>query len=163
VTRPSLLTEEVTEACARHIRLGLTKQDSAVLAGIAPPTLHKYAARGEDDIANGRKTRYAEFVMALREAEASFKLSATATIVNAAQQPHHWQAAAWLLERRFPGQYRPVSRTEVTGEDGGPVQVEHHTVQHLVAQVRALRPPEPEPLALPPGPPANGHHSNGAS
>lgn len=32
-----------------------------------------------------------------------------------------WQALAWLLERRMPGEYARVSRTEVTGADGGPI------------------------------------------
>ena len=34
-----------------------------------------------------------------------------------------WQALAWLLERRMPGEYARVSRTEVTGADGGPIEL----------------------------------------
>ena len=39
-------------------------------------------------------------------------------------QSRAWQAAAWLLERRFPSEYGRPQRVELTGEGGGPVQVE---------------------------------------
>lgn len=35
-----------------------------------------------------------------------------------------WRAKAWLLERFMPDVYGARSKTEITGVDGGPVQVE---------------------------------------
>jgi hypothetical protein len=35
----------------------------------------------------------------------------------------HWQAAAWRLERRFPERYARNRRVELTGKDGGPVEI----------------------------------------
>ena len=34
-----------------------------------------------------------------------------------------WRAAAWRLERKFPGRWGQTTRTELTGKDGGPVAV----------------------------------------
>lgn len=44
----------------------------------------------------------------------------------------HWQAAAWLLERRYPQVYAQIRRTEHTGEGGGPIEVS--TAEQLVAR-----------------------------
>jgi hypothetical protein len=40
-----------------------------------------------------------------------------------------WQPAAWFLERRFPAEFALKNRLEVTGEDGGPVQVEERAAR----------------------------------
>ena len=34
-----------------------------------------------------------------------------------------WKASAWLLERRYPDVYSARSKTEITGADGGPVNI----------------------------------------
>lgn len=151
------LNEEMIEVITRHVRLGLPKKDAAVLAGIDRRTYHEYDLRGHEALDAGRvKDRHALLVLALEKAEADFKMSATALIVQAANQPQHWTAAAWLLERRYPAEYG--RRTEITGADGGPIEVRTTSVEELVTQVRLLRPEPPDPLALPSG--TNGH-SNG--
>lgn len=157
--RKGLLTPETTDTLLRYMRLGLNKKDAAALAGLDSFTLNNYLRQGHQDITEGNTTRYSQFCTELRKAEAEFKASATAALVTAAQSPQRWQAAAWLLERRFPDEYgRQV--VEVSGRDGGPLQVEHHhTADELIAQVRALRDSTPA-RALGPAP-TNG--SNGAN
>ncbi len=43
------------------------------------------------------------------------------TIGNAAKKD--WRASAWLLERRNKGIWLPTNRTELSGPEGGPVEV----------------------------------------
>lgn len=164
------LTKDRTDECLRLLRLGLPKQDAAALAGFHIVTFHTWIREGEHDVEEGRHTVKADFAREVRKAEATFKLSATAVVVNAAngrpaeydqqgnviraERPPNWQAATWMLERRFPNDYSP--RREITGAGGGPVEVEVSTVEQLVARVRALKPVS-DPLALPP----NG--TNGAN
>lgn len=169
----SKFTEERRNECLRLLRLGLPKADAAALAGWHPATFHQHVREGHADIEAGQRSAKADFAMAVQAAEAAFKLSATAVVVNAAngrpaeydrdgnvvraEKPPNWQAATWMLERRFPDDYSP--RREITGRDGAPIQVEVATVETLVAKVRALRPVD-DPLALPQ--PRNGTKTNGA-
>jgi len=69
---------------------------------------------------------------ALKEAELKGQHAALATIRRAAKDGT-WQAAAWLLERRNK---KWSNRTEVTGPDGGPVQVV--TPEDVDAKLRGL-------------------------
>jgi hypothetical protein len=34
-----------------------------------------------------------------------------------------WQASAWILERKQPKKWGRYDRTEITGADGGPIQI----------------------------------------
>lgn len=76
------------------------------------------------------------FALAVEKAEAAFEARALSAIQKAALgadgKPQSWQAAAWLLERKYPEQYgRPEARlqvqTAVTTGAGG-VQVETRVV-----------------------------------
>lgn len=46
------------------------------------------------------------------------------TVVVKKRKQKAWQANAWLLERKLPDQYARVTKTELTGADGGPVEIE---------------------------------------
>lgn len=166
----------------RLIRLGLSKTDAALMAGMSKERFHTVAREGRAALADGQDSAWqAKFVNALEQAEAGFKMAASAVIINAAngvpaQYDEHgnvirgersadWKAAAWMLERRFKGEYG--ARTEISGAEGGPIEIEVTTVETLVAKVHALRPVQ-DPLALPAGPKggngtSSAAHPNGAA
>lgn len=51
----------------------------------------------------------------------------------------HWQADAWTIERQFP-EFRTNSRLEVTGADGGPVEVSVDAkAQSVIDKIRKLK------------------------
>ncbi len=59
-----------------------------------------------------------EFSSDIKRAEAEFEGECLGVVQAAA--PKSWQAAAWLLERRFD--YKATQRTEISGKNGGPIQ-----------------------------------------
>lgn len=46
------------------------------------------------------------------------------TVVVVERIEVRWQAAAWFLERRYPHEFALRNRLEITGEGGGPVDIE---------------------------------------
>jgi hypothetical protein len=50
-----------------------------------------------------------------------------------------WQADAWLIERQFP-EFRTTSRHEVTGADGGPLEVSVDVrAQSVIDKIRKIK------------------------
>jgi hypothetical protein len=98
MARPSKLTPEITAILAEAIRAGGTREAAAARAGIGPSTLYDWLKRGDTG-----DERYQEFSEAIKKAEADLEAKALGLILDAAGKS--WQAAAWLLERRFPDRW----------------------------------------------------------
>jgi len=107
---PTKRTPENRAKILEAIRMGATYELAANYAGMSYQTFNEWT---KDDI---------EFSDALKEAEGEAALKWLKKIESAAAR--NWFAAAWKLERRYPGQYgRTVTQTEVSGKDGGPIPV----------------------------------------
>lgn len=66
-----------------------------------------------------------EFVLSLNEARADRAFSLHDTVQSGGGKDGvDWRSSAWLLERVHPDVYGSRSKTEITGAEGGPVQVE---------------------------------------
>jgi DNA-binding XRE family transcriptional regulator len=104
VTRAHTKSPELEAAVLAGIEAGLTQTDAAQAAGIHRITLYRWKTEDED------------FADRLAMAESTAKQTLTAVIVAAAQArlPQSWNAAAWLLERRWPDQYGPKARMEIS-------------------------------------------------
>jgi hypothetical protein len=130
--RPPLLDDATQRELLRAIRLGVPVHVACDHAGIGRSTFYVWQARGDaaaelreqGQPVPVREQRYLDFVDALRKAVPAAEVTALARVVKAAEDPRHWQAAAWLLERRHPDRYARTVRTELSGAEGGPVQVE---------------------------------------
>lgn len=121
--RTPKLTTAVIASMETFIEQGLTWKDAALLSGTTDNTVHKWRQRGNEDIEAGKEnTRYAQFVQRLALAEARLMQKASLAVVVASKDS--WQAAAWLLQRRRPEEYGQKVKSEVTGEDGGPIPVQ---------------------------------------
>lgn len=124
------------------VRMGLPQREAAARAGWSERsvTWWKQIARDAVDRGGkltGRERECVAFLADLRKATADCKAGHLAVITRAAQRDGQWQASAWLLERRFPDEFgRRV--VEVTGADGGPIQVEERLVS-LLDQVRQAK------------------------
>jgi transposase len=118
--RPDKLTAARQERVVAAVRAGAHREQAAQAAGVSRSTLQAWLQRGE---AADAPTRFQKFAQALREAEAEFELEGLAVISRAAEGGD-WRAMAWKLERRHPERWGRQTRHEVTGPDGGPVEVE---------------------------------------
>ena len=107
MARPTKRTPEREARLYEALRAGNTRRASCSYAGISESTLATWLERFDD------------FRDAVEKAEADAEIRNVAIIQRAATDT--WQAAAWWLERRRPGDYR--QRNEVTGADGGAVRV----------------------------------------
>ena len=128
----TLLNPEIQESITGYIKEGLPNSDAAKLSGITLNTMNRWLQRGRDDEADQNyRTKFFLFYRSVQAARSHFKKVNLEQIRRAATQmsterrvrktrmpdgtehieliqitrPPVWQAAAWLLERNFPGEY----------------------------------------------------------
>ena len=114
--RRDKLTDEVQEIVVQAISLGASYEIAAQYAGIRRETVWRWLKRGE----NERQGRFRTFANAVRAAEGKCAVQALAAIKSAAKDS--WQAAAWLMERRYADQY---GRTKLDLKTDGTIKHEH--------------------------------------
>lgn len=97
--KPKLLDPEIRKRFCDAIRSGSTIELAAKYAGITPATYYtaiQHARNGEPE--------WASLLDEVEVAEGSAAVAMTAVIRKAAVDGT-WQAAAWMLERRYPKMY----------------------------------------------------------
>jgi transposase len=132
--RPTLLDDERLEAITNALRNGAYIEHAAQAAGINPSTYHLWMDRGRTERdrrraglkADSNETKYLEFLEAVEKAQSEAAVDLLGEIANHARNGT-WQAAAWILERKFPRQWGRFDRSEVTGAEGGPVRLDVST------------------------------------
>ncbi len=85
--------------------------------GISEQTYINWMNWGE----KGRKGLYFEFFESVKKAEAQ-AVARNVTVIQTAARDS-WQAAAWWLERKHPGEWGKKERHEHVEKDGEPVQL----------------------------------------
>ena len=98
--KPTALTPEVEAALVAAVELGATWEGAAMAAGVGVSTFREWRRRGE----RGEGDPYVALVAALKRAEGA-SITRALSAIQAAALAGHWQAAAWLLERRYPADY----------------------------------------------------------
>ena len=127
MARPTDCTPELTEALCAELKLGMAIRAACQHVGIDDSTYRKWMTRGE----NGEEP-FVTFRTAATRAKAEGVRALVVTVRKAAASD--WRAAAWILERREPDEWS--RRVEVTGSEGGPVQVD---LRAKIAEVLAER------------------------
>lgn len=117
--RKTRLTPERQQKIVNAIRAGAYVETAAAAAGVNKVTLYRWLKRGN----KYPGTIYEAFAEAVHEATAQAEMRDVLTISKAAGDGD-WRAAAWRLERKYPKRWGTVSRTELTGKDGGPLRVD---------------------------------------
>lgn len=105
--RPSGLTEAVQQTIVEALELGVPREMAFADAHISRAVFYKWMARGREE----KTGRYVEFVDAVENAEAK-AVGVYVKIIHKAA-PTSWQAAAWMLERRFPDQFARKDRISI--------------------------------------------------
>ena len=98
--RPTKLTPEVQQTIVNALAAGVYLETAAFAAGITRETLNEWLRNGAKFQTGVQKG----FSDAVKKALASSELRHAATISVASQS--QWQAAAWILERRWPQRCR---------------------------------------------------------
>ena len=120
--RPTALTDETTQRICDRLEIGSTKHAAAAKAGIGVSTFMAWQKRGRDEQqrradgerGNPNETRFIDFLESIEVAELIAEDTLIAKINDAASE--HWQAAAWILERRHPEKYGRYTRSDVTSK-----------------------------------------------
>ena len=94
--RPSKLSPEVKQRLFKAIKTMCTYEVACAYAGISYSTLREWILKGEKH----KTGQYRQFLEELKEAEAEAEVAMAARINLAGER--HWQALAWILERRNP-------------------------------------------------------------
>jgi transposase len=106
--RPTKRTPEAQERILAALRKGMTKKAAAAAGGMGYSTLNEW----EHD--------EPEFADAVKAAESDSQEALLRKIWTASDQ--QWQAAAWMLERRWPQDFARRQALEMSGPDGGPIE-----------------------------------------
>jgi len=126
--RPSKLTPKTQERIIGAIRVGATYALAAQYGGISYDTFNNWMIKG----GNASRGKYFDFFNAVKSAEGDAAVKWLALIDKAAAET--WQAAAWKLERRYPGDY---GRTVQSVEHSGRIDVRSLSDAELQAIVDA--------------------------
>ncbi|MGH2796137.1 MAG: hypothetical protein ACRDM0_00330 [Thermoleophilaceae bacterium] len=139
------LTSTLIEQIALDVRAGNFIEPAARRHGVGHSTLHKWLSRGRDlaravdrDDEDAGASEWTErdrlcvdLVDTLEKAEAEAEVRVVAIVQNAI--PTNWQAGFRWLESRARSRWLRVERQELTGRDGGPVEVEDPT-ERIIAE-----------------------------
>lgn len=136
--RPTKLTAQMQEAICTALEKGNTRTSAALLAGINRATLYRWMQEHAsfcDAIEKAEAEAQERLLHRIRVA-AEVGMTVTRKDGEVVEYPGAWQAAAWILERRWPTQYGRTSTVEMTGKDGGPIEVTQGLNDHEVVLLR---------------------------
>lgn len=136
----SKLTPELQERLVAFLRAGNYVETAAACAGIHKDTFYEWCKKGRKG-----EEPFAAFVEVVDKAIAESEARDVALIGKAATV--NWQAAAWRLERKMPHKWGRHERHELTGANGGPIEM--HSLDDITAAMKAAGsnatcPPNPE-------------------
>lgn len=97
------------------IKLGLTRKDACIASSISEDTLQRWLKSD------------AVFADKVSKSELQCKQRNLIMVQRAAQKPQHWQASAWMLERKFSEEFALKQKTEHT--------IDPALVKNLIANI----------------------------
>jgi hypothetical protein len=149
--RPTSLDAETADRLLQALRMGNPFATAAEFAGIDNSTLTRWRQRGEDALAippgrrNATQRKFADFCTAFRRAvvEANVRMQSqiyavgSKDLVNASpeQQRIIVDAAKFHLTHRDPKNYNTQVGLEVSGPNGGPVQVDGKAALEMLREL----------------------------
>lgn len=144
VGRPTKLTKKTQEKIIEFLRNGAYVETAALAAGVAKATFYNWLKEGNKEKEQKIDGIYSRFLDAIDEASAKAEVADVLRITQAAQNGI-WQASAWRLERKFPEKWGKSDKLEMTGKNGGPIDVRTVTIdvsklstEHLKALKEAM-------------------------
>ncbi len=93
------LTKELIEGIYQAVREDMPNEAACQLFGIGETSFYHWKKLGLQDIREGVDSLYADFWKAIKKAEAEAIQQGVNLIKKAGEDPKHWPARSWLLER----------------------------------------------------------------
>lgn len=128
--RKTLLTQERVNAITSMLRAGAYVEDACLAVGIHRSTFYNWITRGTTQRERHNagleiepdEQPFLDFLDTVEQADAEGLINHLMNIDHAANNGT-WQASAWILERKQPKKWGRQDRTEITGPEGGPIQI----------------------------------------
>lgn len=131
-----ILPLEPLDAICQRLRAGVPRVHAAESVGVARRTMMKWLEYGraashcevpacqDDHHGPGEaELSYVHFLHMVEQAEADAVVLAVGHLTRA--MGRDWRAALAWLDRRHPADFKPHERVEISGPEGGPVEVEN--------------------------------------
>ena len=116
IGRPTKCNPKTIARIAKVLALGGTINSACRAGGIDTATYYSWLRRGEEG-----EDPFVGFLSAVKESQAVAEHKAL-SIINEAMLDH-WQAAAWLLERRYPDDYGRRQRMDIGADKNQELEV----------------------------------------
>lgn len=136
--RPSIISNEIITRIEESLLAGNYIETACAHAGISRDTYYEWKKRGEE---SEEENLFSLFADTIKKARAESEARNVFNIQKAANSGT-WQASAWWLERSFPERWG--RKTEVTGPNRGPIQVEVSRQELTERILELLKDPEDE-------------------
>ena len=107
--RPSVTDPVTIDEICKGIKLGLPNKDAAIRAGIAEPTFYLWIKKAKEPDA---PPYLVEFLEALDRARSDLKANLLERVQDASEKGQ-WQAATWILARKFPKEFGQTVEAKV--------------------------------------------------
>ena len=115
-SRPTKMTEDVRKRLVDAVKAGNHITRACEYAGISKMTYYRWKAKAS----TARSGEYFDLMQELEEAESQAQIRMVAQWQ--AQIPNDWRAAREFLARRFPDDWSPTEKQEISGPEGKPVK-----------------------------------------
>lgn len=131
------LDDQVTKVILQVLRAGGYDETAATRAGVTKKSFYEWLRKGDPAGTDPNLARYRAFRAEVEKARAESESRSVALVAQAATT--NWQAAAWLLERRWPERWARPSQREKDEGAGAPVTVDPFAEVDELAQRRIHR------------------------
>ena len=124
----SKLTPTVIENITAALRAGNYIETACQYAGISAATYYRWLTEADQPDATDLHRDLREAVEKAR-ADAEVR---NVQLIQQAAQGGTWQAAAWWLERSHPKKWGRQQKVELSGENGGPIDINVNARKHVM-------------------------------
>lgn len=116
------LNDKLIEDAVKYIEAGNYSIVVCNYLGIDESTWYRWKSKGEEDIQNDKNNIYCKFYKSIKKAEAVAEMRSVTIIQSFSRD--NWQAAAWYLERKYKDRWSKTEKHEISGKDGGKIEIE---------------------------------------
>lgn len=141
------LTQDAANLIVQKVREGADWERAATAAGVTTRTLRRWIEKGTHELQRierglqplPRRQRFAQFVQDLTRAGAEWETLIISQITEAVSD--EWRAGEFLLTHHpaTRKRWRKEQRVELTGADGGPVDLQVSPRQRIEERLAAMR------------------------